>query len=886
MNYLKICHWNANGVYHHKHELTHFLDHHHIDVMLISETHLTDKYNFKVHGYTFYDTKHPDKKGHGGTGILVKLKIRHHVLQNHCSLSLQATSVCIELIDGSLVCSSAYCPPNQKLTAEELSKFLSSLGHKFIAAGDFNAKHPYWGSRLTTSRGRQLIKVIWDSGYDISSCGQPTYWPTDRRKVPDLIDFAITKNINRNKISSSAVQDLSSDHSPVIVEYLSVVKFDKVTVNLTNKQTNWIKYKKYISSHLIIQTSLNNESEINLALKNFNNLLIEAAKVATPAFTVKNSPKKILSSSELDYAVTEKRRLRRYWQQTRSPTAKQLLDQAEKKLKKLVKDSTKLKINNYISSLSPTDDTNYSLWKATKSLKKPQHHEPPIRLNNGDWARSDSEKAEAFANYLQDVFCPHNTNSSSKLPKVNKNNYSDVQPIKVKKRLIQYIINQKIDCKKAPGYDKITGRMIKELPGVAVAHITRIFNGIFKFSYFPIEWKTSIITMIPKPGKDNTKVNSYRPISLLPVLSKLFEKVLNHKLLPKLKKDKVIPAHQFGFQAEHSTIEQVHRIAAFIRESYEKKEYCAAIFLDVAQAFDKVWHDGLIYKIQTKLPPEVHLLLESYLTSRKFKVKYKSCTTDEREIKAGVPQGSVLGPMLYLLFTSDLPVKPLVLTSTFADDTAILSSHKDAAIASENIQEHLYEVENWLNKWKLKVNENKSVHVTFSLRKGQCPPITLNDITIPQVNEVKYLGVHLDKRLTWKKHIETKKIQMKLKFANMYWLIGRNSLLDLEHKLLLYNSIIKPIWSYGSQLWKAASSSNIDIIQRFQSKVLRNITKAPWYVKNHHIHKDLNVRTVREEMDKCRRNYVQRLNHHPNAFARNLMFISTDSRLKKPMLTV
>ena len=113
--------------------------------------------------------------------------------------------------------------------------------------------------------------------------------------------------------------------------------------------------------------------------------------------------------------------------------------------------------------------------------------------------------------------------------------------------------------------------------------------------------------------------------------------------------------------------------------------------------------------------------------------------------------------MLYILFTADLPTNDLLTTSTFADDTAILSSHKECNNASQILGEHLQQLEIWLANWRIRVNESKSAHVTFTLRKDTCPSVTVNSVTIPQAKEVVYLGIHLDRRLTWRKHIEAKR---------------------------------------------------------------------------------------------------------------------------------
>ena len=134
-------------------------------------------------------------------------------------------------------------------------------------------------------------------------------------------------------------------------------------------------------------------------------------------------------------------------------------------------------------------------------------------------------------------------------------------------------------------------------------------------------------------------------------------------------------------------------------------------------------------------------MLDSYLSDRLFRVRYNEFVTEEFKIKAGVPQGSVLGPILYLIYTSDLPICDGLTISTFADNTAILNSHKKPHIASSQLEIYLRRVETWLKDWRIRVNELKSCHVTFTLRRGNYPPVILNGISIPQTNHVTYLGI-------------------------------------------------------------------------------------------------------------------------------------------------
>ena len=400
--------------------------------------------------------------------------------------------------------------------------------------------------------------------------------------------------------------------------------------------------------------------------------------------------------------------------------------------------------------------------------------------------------------------------------------------------------------------------------------------------YFPSQWKVAQIILIEKPGKCPDLVTSYRPISLLPAISKICEKLILNRLNPIIYSKKLIPDHQFGFRNCHATIEQVNRLTVKIQETFENKQYFCGAFLDIAQAFDKVWHKGLLYKLKICLPKNIYKLLKSYLTDGTFQVKINQTVTKLFPINAGVPQGSVLGPTLYLLYTADLPTMQEITTATYADDTAILTSHSNPEIASEKLQKYLDLINIWFKQWRIRVYETKSTHVTFTLRKRTYPPLLLNNKNIPQSNDVKYLGIHLDRRLTWRKHIWTKRKQLNLKLRKMYWIIGNKSQLKLENKILIYKSILKPVWTYGIQLWGSTATSNIEILERFQSKVLRNLVQAPWFVTNEIIRNDLNIPTVKQEIKKYYSRYKERLTEHPNHLAANLIDeIRSSTRLKK-----
>lgn len=871
--FYKIAVWNANGLSQHRREVEIFLNDHKIDIMLISETHFTDKSYIKFPNYNVYTTTHPDNRAHAGSAVIIKNSIKHHECPEFKTDHIQATSVCITDWEGDITICSIYCPPRHNIHQEQFGNFFLTLGRRFIVAGDFNAKHQAWGSRLNTPRGRELLKAITHNRLEALSSGEPTYWPSDPARVPDLLDFVITRGISSNYIDVTSNLDLSSDHTPIIVNVSTAVILSERPLKLFNKKTDWCNFRGLVDRELNPNIPLQSSTEIECAVEYFNKTIQTAVWQSTPF----EQPQ----TYTFDYPnfikekIAEKRRLRRLWQYTHLPNDKANFNRATRELKAMIREFKEESFNEYVENLSATEDSDYSLWKATKRINQPRNPVPPLRSTYG-WARTDLEKASLFADQLENRFQPHD------LPG-NYNHETDVmatideeihpghyQPERVSLSLVQKIINE-LNPHKAPGYDLITGKILQQLPKKGVRFLTILFNAVLRIGTFPSQWKVATIIMILKPGKQPNIVDSYRPISLLPILSKVFERILLLKLQPILNDQHLLPDHQFGFRQNHATIEQVHRVVEVIRCGLENKKYCSALFLDVSQAFDRVWHPGLLYKIKSILPVFFFVIIKSYLQERFFQVRVRTDLTNLREIKAGVPQGSVLGPVLYSIFTSDLPTNNFVTTSTFADDTAIISSNHDPVVASFQLQQNIDEIQDWLQRWKIRVNEEKSTHVTFTTRRATCPSVRLNGKLIPQATEVRYLGMHLDRGLTWKKHVQTKRKQLNLKFNKMFWLLGRYSRLSVENKLIIYKSILKPVWVYGIELWGTTSDSNIQIIQRFQSKTLRTILNAPWYVNNDIIHRDLQMKTVREVITEYSEKYVHRLNNHINPLALNLL---------------
>lgn len=880
MAVIRIATWNINGLSPNIHELETIIKCNKLDVVLISESHTTSSSSYHIEGFKIYHTPHPDGRAHAGSAVVIKENLKHSVLNAYSTIHLQATTVRLEDRAGPVVLSAVYCPPRHKITEAVFTDFFKTLGPRFVAGGDWNAKHSFWGSRCSVTRGRELKRSVDNNHFQAISTGDPTYWPADPNKIPDLLDFFISKNICHLHTSIESSYDGSSDHTPVILSISASPLTLEKPESLYSYKTDWGGFRAYIEDNINLNVSLKSREDVDEACKYVTNLIQVASWCNTPYQNVMT--KTLTLPHEVKVRIEEKRRLRRAWQQSRHPLDKKRLNKAIKELKTVLKQSANAVLKINLENMSPTRNDGHSLWKATKYLNRPQQSFPPLRYLSS-WAKTDAEKAEAFANHLASVFKPNDSNlDETELDCTLNQDLQLCLPINPTSPKEIWKEIKQLDPKKAPGFDLISPRLLKELPKKCVTFLACLFNAIFRLSHFPQLWKVSEIVMIHKPGKPAHEAASYRPISLTPVLSKLWERIFLTRLKKHMDEINIIPNHQFGFRKSHSTVEQVHRVYNVVRQGFENKLFCSAAFLDVQQAFDKVWHKGLLYKVKERLPHSLFLIIASYLSDRSFRVKQNDARSSLHPILAGVPQGSVLGPVLYNIFTYDLPTSDEITTATYADDIAHIACHADPVLASSNLQQLLNNTYDWLQKWRIRASAQKSNHITFSLKRGDCPPVQLGTDVLPHSESVKYLGFHLDRRLTWKNHIKCKRDEINHRFKSLYWLMRRNSALSADNKLLIYKSVLKPIWTYGIQLWSVASKTNIACLQRVQNAILREIVNGPWFVRNDEIHEHLGMPTVAEEIERYKKSHAARLAGHPNPLAVHLLDATNNTkRLKR-----
>ncbi|KAL4085335.1 hypothetical protein QTP88_027194 [Uroleucon formosanum] len=699
----------------------------------------------------------------------------------------------------------------------------------------------------------------------------PTYWPTSIHKNPDILDIFVAKIPNNLHCKTENLFEPNSDHSSVMLTVSASPLTRLESPKLFNSTTNKYKFHDLVNQQIHLNVKLKTTDDIDLAVNNLTKLIQSAAWHST--IKPQPSPHFPLIPEYIRSIIVEKRRARAMYQRTRLPSDKQKYNKLANYLKKVLAKHKSESLVYHLSNLSPKDG---SLWRETKKICKYKSPNLPIKNPDGSFVISDPDKAELFKTHLSNIFQPHpdiisHSNTTIVNDYVNLPLRPSPGPVKhFTPNDIKFAIS-KYSLKKSPGFDLITAEVARCLPKKAIIHLSHIFNSVLRLSHFPILWKFSTIILVPKPNKPPDSISSFRPISLLPFFAKILEKLILKRLLPSIAENSIIPNSQFGFRTAHSTIQQVHRVVDAISYSLEKKLYCTSAFLDISQAFDRVWHDGLLFKLKKFLHPTYFLVIKSYLSDRNFQVRIGDAFSSIANISAGVPQGGILSPILYNIYASDQPTTPNTMVADYADDKAILSIHSDPLLAIQNLQTHLTLMEGWYTNWRFKINQSKSTHTTFTLRLAPCHDVYIYGTQIPSAPNTKYLGLILDKRLTWGQHIKSKRANLNLRLRLLKNLIIKNKHTDVNTKLIIYKSLLKPLWTYGLQLWGNAKKTNVNKIQTFQNIALRKLLNAPPYVSNFTIHSDLKMPLVYEEATSFYKRFHLRLASHPNPLARNLL---------------
>ena len=500
------------------------------------------------------------------------------------------------------------------------------------------------------------------------------------------------------------------------------------------------------------------------------------------------------------------------------------------KLKHLILISKKSFYNNYFNT---NKDNIKETWKGIKQLitLKKTAYSTPTTLKIGNTKITDTK---SIANEFNKYFANVGSNLANAIPVVNtsfeeflrlcKSPCSSFVLFPVTTHEIEDEISN-LNPSKSTGPYSLPTKILKILKSLLSGPLTCLFNCSFSTGVVPSKLKVARVIPVHKNGP-RAVISNYRPISLLSVFNKILEKLMYNRLITFLDKNQVLFNGQFGFRSNHSTLHAILLIADKIQKAIERKQYSCGIFLDLSKAFDTVNHTILIKKLEYYgIRGIAKDWFCSYLSNRKQLVSIGNVTSDLKPITCGVPQGSVLGPLLFLLYINDFSKSvPDLDFHLFADDSNLFCSHKSLQCLEAKVNVELNNVNNWLCVNKLSLNIDKSNFVIFhpSQKKVQYPiNLIINYKILEEKKYVKYLGIIMDCNLNWKQHIHelSKKVSRSIGILSKLRHYVPQSIL-----IQIYYSIVFPFLIYGVLIWGNTYKSNIYPLVILQKKAIRIIT--------------------------------------------------------------
>ena len=358
--------------------------------------------------------------------------------------------------------------------------------------------------------------------------------------------------------------------------------------------------------------------------------------------------------------------------------------------------------------------------------------------------------------------------------------------------------------------------------------LTHICNKSFSSGLFPSELKIANVVPIFKSG-DEMVFSNYRPVSVLPVFSKLLERLMYNRLISFINENKLLYDYQFGFQKGKSTYMAMVMLIDKISDALDRGDCVIGVFLDFSKAFDTVDHKILLQKLNIYGIKNVPLQwFESYLSERTQYVTYNSVKSTREKVNCGVPQGSILGPLLFLLYINDLSsVSEYCYSVLFADDTNVFISGENIDVLCSRLNEELECIREWLCCNKLSLNVSKTHYMIFTPRNKIVHDIDvkIHGVSVERVYATKFLGVIIDSKLTWKPHVEyiCKKLS---KCAGIIAKARRK--LHRSSLITLYYSFAYPYFIYCNHVWGNNYASTLEKIKIIQKRLIRTITCSPY----------------------------------------------------------
>ena len=667
-----------------------------------------------------------------------------------------------------------------------------------------------------------------------------------------IIDHIYIKASQATKIKCGILTHPISDHLPT---FLSIG-------NSTNTNSNERPLTRLVNSKSIAVFKEKMKALIDEVDNNIQNLdistswerLIDGSKnVYEESFPlIKISRKKFKNkpwfSQSLQKACKTKEKLYKKFLANKTSTNERKYKNYKNIYNMLIKSAK----NNYIAKKIKADRNNKQLWNEVNSLLGKKRMEPPVtEINvNGTKITDRYEITNEFNEYFRTIG-EKLARQMQDIPGITFQTYMP-EPLDASIYLNKTDINEVTEIinnmknKNSAGHDMVSPKLIKIMKKEIAPLLVKLINISIIKQIYPDCLKISKVKPIFKSGP-RTDMSNYRPISLLPTVNKVFEKIIHSRLIGFIEKNNILFSKQYGFRKYHSTIDALIATHDHIIHKLNEKMKVLGIFIDLKKAFDSIDNEILIRKLPYYgIVGPFRNLIKAYLSNRRIYTEIQGTISEIKPIHFGVPQGSVLGPLLYLIYINDIKsLSEQMDLRLFADDTTVFSSEKSPENLERKTNEALKTLHNWLICNKLTLNLKKTHYLYFSKRQILSPDLNLyiGGHKLNRETQTKYLGLIIQDDLKWNSHINIviKKLN---RFIPM--LYNTRKFLNKEQQLTIFKALIFPIFNYGIELYGNSTNYMLHQLQNVQNKILKIIYMKPLRTSTLSIHNESKILLVKD----------------------------------------
>ena len=790
-------------------------------VVCLQETKLSSK-EHKLSGYTPYHHIHKENLvAAGGTSIFIKKNVLHRHLK--LNTTLQAVAVRVTTYRPITICS-LYLPPGTPFKIEQLLNLYAQLPTPHILLGDFNAHSPLWGDETLNSRGKIIEDFIAQTNLCILNDQSPTYVNPGTLNTTS-VDLTLCCPEVASDLSWTTLDDLHhSDHYPIKIEKRSLNHASGLS-RFNTKRADWPSFEADCSLYL--------NSENLETIEDFSTTLLDISNKNIPKTSTKTRKNKAWFNKDCQEAVKNKKKKLQAAQRNPTQANIKIFRIARANSRAVCRNAKKQSFKKYISKINNNTPMG-EIFKIIKKLKGTNKDTiQQIQKLDGSFAETERDVAEeigkSFAknssseNYSRPFqrLKQNSERNDINFNSQNSENYNDsFTYLEIENAIRDLSLT-------APGPDGILNEILSHLPTVSIELLLKIFNNLWQTGSFPDEWREATIIPIPKPGKNHTEPSAYRPIALTNCVCKLMEKMVNKRLVWWLEKNEKLSKYQCGFRKNRSTLDHLIKLETYIRNAFINKEHVVAVFFDLEKAFDTTWKHGILKDLYNLgLRGNLPTFVKNFLSNRSFQVKVGSQLSDPFEQEEGVPQGSILSPILFEIKIDSITktLKENIDCSLYVDDFLICYKSKSNIDTIERqLQLQLNKLENWANQNGFRFSPTKTHSVHFCCKRScvREPELNIYNTRLRCENQARFLGLIFDKKLTFLPHLKDTKLRCQKALNILKILSNPEWGGDPEILLHLYHSTVRSKLDYGCQVYGSARKSYLKILDPIQNQGIR-----------------------------------------------------------------